>query len=204
MVFTPESIILSAFSLGVTLTYAIVKVYLNKKLLQTSSLGIVLPSNSGKTTLVNSFKEKFGETTNTILLDIEENVWSSPSITESQKSELDNLLKTDSHLYEAKMMIYTKTVFDELATLLKTSNKSKRIVVLASSKAIITNLGINSYYSFCPSPKLIKLIVDSETASIPFIKFTLDKLNQKGITSIQYSDFDNLFELFIGKLNIKN
>ena len=209
MVFSPESIAISAVSLGLTMAYGIARVVINKKLLQLQTWGIIIPANSGKSTLLQTFINTFGEIeTNIIMMDIEQQVYDSSDFSEAQKKELDSLLMSDSHLYEAKMMTYSKQIFDKNSALMKQSNPNKKIVVLASTVGIITNLGIKTYYSFTPSPKLQKIITtveaEAEPIAINFIKYTVSKINQKMKTNYTFNDFDDLFNNVCLKLNIKN
>ena len=209
MVFSPESIALSAVSLGLTMVYGVARIIINKKILQLQTWGIVIPSNSGKSTLLQTFLNTFGEIeTNIVMMDIEQQVYDSSDFTDSQKAELDSLIMSDSHLYEAKMMTYSKHLFDKNSVLIKQSNPNKKIVVLASTAGIITNLGINTYYTFSPSPKLQKIIstvrTEAEPIALNFIKYTISKINQKLKTNYTYNDFDELFNQVCLKLNIKN
>jgi len=204
MVISPESIAIASVSWALMIIGGLVKVYFTKKLAEYQTIGIIIPHSSGKSTLLQSFKDTFGEIdTNTVLLDIEELVYKSTLFTDLEKTELELLLNTDSFLYEAKMMKYSKLIFEDATKLIKQSNKKKRIVVLASTKAIIKNLGIKTYYSFLPSPKLVKVLNEVETVSINFLKYTISKINQKYKSTITYNNAEELFELMVKKLNLQ-
>ena len=201
---SPESIAISAVSWGLMVIAGVIKIYFTKKLAEYQSIGIIIPHSSGKSTLLQTFKDTFGEIdTNTIILDVEELVYKSTLFSEEEKTELELLLNTDSYLYESKMMKYSKLVFDDATKLIKQSNKKKRIVVLASTKAIIKNLGIKTYYSFLPSPKMVKVLNEVETVSQNFLKYTISKINQKYKSTITYSNAEELFELMVKKLNLQ-
>ena len=204
MVFSPESIAISAVSVGLTLAYAITKAIIKKKLLEISTLGIVIPSNCGKSTLLATFIDNFGELdSNILLLDIEEQVYASSDFTDAQKAELDTLYQTNSHLYEANMMNYTLQIFNKTTPLIRQANPKKRFVVLASTPNIIKNLGINTFYSFVPNAKLQKLISTAENVSVNFIKYSLSKIGVNTKTTTTFSDFDDLFNVVIAKLKLK-
>ena len=201
---SPESIAISVASIGLTLIYAITKAIIRKKLLQKTTIGIILPSNCGKSSLLSSFIAHFGELdSNILLIDIEEQVYESSNFSVEQKAELDKLYQTDSHLYEAKMMNYTLELYNQNTPLIRKANPKKRFVVLASTTNIITNLGIRSYYSFIPNAKLQKVIMAAEDISLNFIKYSLSKIAPNVKTTTTFSDFDELFNLLCNKLNLK-
>jgi len=101
------------------------------------------------------------------------------------------------------MMNHTKKIFDELSVNIKKANKNARIVVLASTKSILKNLGVKSYYSLVPSSKLVKTISENaENLSQNFLKYTISKIDLSKKTTSQFNDFDNLFETVVSKLNI--
>lgn len=200
---TPEAIALQVLPYVTVVVIGLVKLYISKKVLQNATTGIVLPSNCGKSTIALTFKEMYGEESNYIMIDIESEIDSSSLITDVQRKELERLKINDSHIYESKIMSYGKIVFDDIAGNIKKSNKNKKLIVLASTKAIIKELGIKKYYSFIPNAKLLKLISEAENVSVPFIKYTINKINQRKKSTIPYNDFDGLFEIITKKLKIE-
>jgi hypothetical protein len=200
---TPETIVLQVLPYITVVVIGLVKLYINKKILANATTGIILPSNCGKSTIVSTFKEMYGEESNYVLIDIESEIDTSSLITDIQRKELETLKLSDSHIYESKLMTYSKIVFDDIAGNIKKSNKNKKLIVLASTKAIIKGLGIKIYYSFIPNSKLLKLITDAENVSVPFIKYTIAKINSTKKSTLTFNDFDGLFDLITTKLKIE-
>lgn len=200
---TPEAIALQALPYATVIIAGLVKLYINKKILANATTGIILPSNCGKSTISTTFKEMYGEESNYVMIDIESEIDTSSLITDIQRKELERLKLNDSHIYESKMMTYSKLVFDDIAGNIKKSNKNKKLIVLASTKAIIKELGIKKYYSFIPNAKLLKLISEAENVSVPFIKYTIGKINSTKKSTLTFNDFDGLFEIITKKLKIE-
>jgi len=200
---TPEAIALQALPYCTVIVIGLVKLYINKKLLANATTGIILPSNCGKSTISTTFKEIYGEESNYVMIDIESEIDTSSLITDIQRKELERLKISDSYIYESKIMTYAKIVFDDIAGNIKKSNKNKKLIVLASTKAIVKELGIKKYYSFLPNAKLMKIISDAENVSVPFIKYTIGKVNNTKKSTLTFNDFDGLFELITKKLKME-
>ncbi len=188
------SIGISAGSYALLLVAAGVKYYLAKRLSRVSELGIVIGHNQGKSSLISQVKLNLGENLKVFFIDIEELVYSDASVmTEAQKTELDNLKKSDSVLFHARMMSYSKVIYESYKReIVKTSPKYK-IVVLASTKDIIANLNIKQYYSFVPSSKLLKVINDSEGTIKTYLRYTQSLININSRTTHHFQDFDDLY-----------
>jgi hypothetical protein len=178
------------------------KYYLAKRISKISELGIVIGHNSGKSSLISSIKANLGENLPVFFIDIEQLVYDDTLITDAQKAELDKLLKSDSVLYHAKMMQYTKLVYENYKReIVKTSPKFK-LVVIASTKDIIANLNIRQYYSFVPSSKLQKVISDAESTVLNYLKYTNSMININSRSTFQYTDFDDLYTRVCRVLNL--
>ncbi len=200
---TPEAIALQVLPYITVIAIGLVKLYINKKVLASETTGIVLPSNCGKSTIASTFKDVYGEESKYVMIDIEGEVDTSSLITDIQRKELERLKLSNSHIYEAKLMSYATLVFNDISVNIKKSNKDKKLIVLASTKAIIKEMGIKKYYSFVPNAKLLKLISDAEGVSVPFIKYTISKIKANTKTTFTFADFDGLFELITKTLKIE-
>lgn len=170
------------------------KYYVAKQWVKNSDLGLVIGHNSGKSQLVSQIKLNLGENLSVFMIDIEEHVWTSSLITVEQKKELEKLMKEDSVLFHSKMMDYSKIVYDNYrANIIKTSPHFK-LVILASTKDIISHLGIKAYYSFVPNSKLAKLIQESESCVKPYFRYTMSLINLNSRSTFTYGDFTDLYE----------
>ena len=138
------------------------------------------------------------------MVDIEEMVYSSPLISSAQINELNTVCMTDPTHYLSLMMGYTLQVFTPFRINIGTSNPNLKVIVLCSSQAIATNLGIKSSYAFSPSSKLYKVISTAESVSNLLISHTCGSLNLNLSTTYIYNDFEHLLQLVSKRLGLVN
>jgi hypothetical protein len=202
MIIDYNTILISLGGYLVIMAGVFLKSYITKKFVQNSDLGLVVPNSSGKSSLVSQIKLNLGENLSVFIIDLEEHVWSSSLISTEQKVELEKLLKENSVLFHSKIMDYSKIVYENYrANIIKTSPHF-RIVILASTKDIISHIGIKSYFSLCPSSKLAKIIGDSESCIKPYFRYTMSLINMNSRSTFTYGDFQELYERVAKILNL--
>ena len=195
------SLSISLGTSGLLLLGSLLKLYLQKRIVSSKDVGIIIPSNGGKSTLLEKLRQ-YGETLNLYVIDIEDLTMLNPEISKETKEHLEQIKMIDSILYQSKMLDLTKAEFNKFRINIVKSNPKIKIVVLASTRAILNNLGITTVYSMSPSTRLLHIISNCEGVSKLFIKFCMDNINTNSKTTYTYQDFDSLAEIVMKILGL--
>lgn len=198
------TILISLSSYILLLLFALIRLYFNKRLVKHTDYGLIIPAGCGKSFLIDTIRKSYTENCNVYCIDIEEKVYNSIEITTEQKKQLDDAKLTDSIFYEHLMMSYTLQIYSTFRKTIASTNPSFKVIVAGSSLNIIKNLGINNYYSFQPTNKLLKILNIIENTSPLYLKYTMNLL--KGVPNKDlhtFNDFDDLFQKVSTILKLK-
>ncbi len=188
----PISITGCLFSLGVSMLVRMLK----KKCLCNKILGIVVPSKSGTTQLVNSLNL----TDDCVILDLAENI----KLTLNEKElEMFNTLNRQSPSYMIHILPLYKRYFEKI----KKDFKGKRIILVSSNSKEIEYCGVAKklIHSFVPNTEFTKIIADNlpEEQRSMFEASRLELLlNAKERQRTVFKSFDDLKEKIVAKYKL--
>ena len=181
------------------LLFGKIQEYYEKKKLSTVSF-VVIPSGSGKTKLVETFKSEFGLSTDLYLLDIEDavlkEVKNAPLL-----SQLKELKEKDVLIYESKLFQLCKEYLDEILQHLKATKHKKHIVVLTSSKELKRYLDIKTGIYYAPTKKLFEALKSKNPANLDYLNYTRNLLSEKD--AFVFETFEQLYNQFLKDLKIE-
>jgi hypothetical protein len=188
----PISISGCLFSLGMSMLVKMLK----KKCLCNKIVGIVVPSKSGTTQLVNSLNL----TDESIVLDLSENI----KLTLNEKElEMFNTINRQSPSYMIHILPLYKRYFEQI----KKDFKGRRIILVSSNSKELEYCGIAKklIHSFVPNSEFTKIIADNlpEEQRAMFEASRLELLlNAKERQRSVFKSFDDLKEKIVAKYKL--
>lgn len=175
----------------------------NKKKKKVNIQIVVLPSGSGKTSLVKRFTEEFGLNSNVILLDLEDAVFQDPTIPSEVKSQLQSLKYSDPHRFEITLFPLAKSIMATTLQHLIDVKSNKHLVVLVSTVALKRALNLTNAFYFAPSKMLFDTLVSANPGIKNALLLSRDILDGAHKAIQIFKSFDELYEMFLITIDIK-
>ena len=162
---------------------------------------VVVPSGSGKSKLLECYKQEFGSiSTELYILDVEDAVLKDPKNADVVK-QIEELKKSDVLLYNSKMFLLCSQHLHTLRQHLLTTGVRRHIICLVSSNEMKKYLKIKSAHYYAPTKRLFEQIKTKFPHTLDYLTYTRNQLVEKD--TYIFNSFEELYAQFCKDLKIE-
>lgn len=162
---------------------------------------VVVPSGSGKSKLLETYKAEFGYiSTELYILDVEDAVLKDPQNADVVK-QLEELKKQDVLLYQSKMFLLCSQHLQTLRQHLLSTGVRRHIICLVSSNEMKKYLKIKTAHYYAPTKRLFEQIKTKFPNTLDYLTYTRNQLVEKD--TYIFNSFEELYAQFCKDLHIE-